>query len=141
MQVGRLGIPRRVVLAYLTTVSEIVVVCDVLPLVPLIVMVRVPVVALLLSVIVMVELPAPVIEVGLKEIVVPLPCPEADRAIAEPNPPVTAVVTVTFPELLLVTLMDVGDALMEKPAVVPVTVSDTVVVSTVLPDVPVTVML
>jgi hypothetical protein len=117
-----------------------VVVCDVLPLVPLIVMVRVPVVALLLSVIVMVELPAPVIEVGLKEIVVPLPCPDADSVIAEPKPPVTAVETVTCPELLLVTLMDVGDALMENPAVVPVTVRVNVAVCVIPPPMALTVM-
>jgi hypothetical protein len=40
----------------------------------------------------------------------------------------------------LATVIDVGDALMVKLGVVPVTVSETVVVSVVLPEVPVTVM-
>jgi len=60
--------------------------------------------------------------------------------IAELKPPVTAEAIVTDPELPLAILSDVGDALIEKPAVVPVTVRLTVVVSTVLPEVPVTVM-
>jgi hypothetical protein len=55
------------------TSREMVVVCDVLPLVPLMVMVRVPVEARLLSVIFMVEVPAPVIDDGVKVMVVPLP--------------------------------------------------------------------
>ena len=48
---------------------------------------------------------------------------------------------VTLPEPLRAMLIVVGDALMEKPEVTPVTVRLTVVVSTVLPEVPVTVML
>ena len=88
----------------------------------------------------MVEEPAPVIEVGLKEMVTPLPSPEADRAIAESKPPVTEVVTVTSPELPRSTVREAGDALIEKAAVVLVTVSETLVVSVVLPEVPVTVM-
>jgi hypothetical protein len=103
-------------------------------------MVLVPVVALLLAVIFMIEDPAPVIEVGLKVMVVPFPSPVADKVIAESKPPTTAVDTVTLPEVLRVTLIEVGEALMEKPGVVPVTVRDTVVVSTVLPEVPVTVI-
>lgn len=87
------------------------------------------------------ELPAPVIDVGLKLTEFWLPCPEADSVIAELKPPVTAVETVTCPEALRFTLTVVGDALTEKPAVVPVTVSDTVVVCTVAPDVPETVIL
>lgn len=53
----------------------------------------------------------------------------------------TAVVTVTVPELDRLTLRDAGEALTEKPAVELVTVSEIMVVETVLPDVPVTVML
>lgn len=88
------------------------------------------------------EVPAPVIDVGLKEIVLLLPSPVAERAIEELKPPVTAEVMVTVPELLLAMLMVVGEALMEKPEVAPVTVRETVVVSVVTPDeVPVTVML
>lgn len=118
-----------------------VAVCVVLPLLPEIVTVWLPTDALLPTVIFIVEVPAPVIEVGLKEIVFWLPCPEAESAIAELKPPVTVVVIVTVPEPLLTMLSDVGDALIAKPAVVPVTVRFTVVVTTVVPDVPITVML
>ena len=122
-------------------VKLMVVVWVVVPLVPVIVMVRIPVVALLLAVIVMVDVPAPLIELGLKLIVVPLVCPEADNAIAELKPPVTAVVMVTLPEVLRAIVIDVGAALRENPAFVLVTVSETVVVSVMLPEVPATVML
>ena len=47
---------------------------------------------------------------------------------------------VDFPELPLEIVSDDGEALMVKLGLVPVTVSVTVVVSTMLPDVPVTVM-
>lgn len=114
--------------------------CDVVPLVPLTVMVRVPRVARLLTRMVMVEVPAPVIDVGLKLMVTRLPCPDADNLIAELNPPLTVEVMVTVPDVPRVTVIEEGDALMENPAAVPVTVSVTVVVWTVLPEVPVTVM-
>ena len=114
--------------------------CDVPPLVPVTVIVRVPVVARRLTVMVRVEDPAPVIEAGLKPRVTLLPCPEPESEIAELNPPLTAVLTVTWPEVPRMTAIDVGDALIEKPAVVLVTVSVTVVVCTVLPEVPFTVM-
>lgn len=110
------------------------------PLVPLTVMVRVPVVARLDTRIVMVEVPAPVIDVGLKLTVTRPPCPEADNAIAELNPPLTVEVILTVPDVPLWTVMEDGDALIENPAAVPVTVRVTVVVWTVLPEVPVTVM-
>jgi len=97
-------------------------------------------VAELLALMVMVEVPAPVIDVGLNVMVTPLPWPDAESAIAELKPPDTALVMVTVPELPRLTVMEVGAALMEKLAVVLVTVSETVVVSTVLPEVPVTVM-
>ena len=99
-----------------------------------------PRVARLLTRMVIVEVPAPVIEVGLKLMVTRLPCPDADNAIAELNPPLTVEVMVTVPEVPRVTVIEEGDALMENPAAVPVTVSVTVVVWTVLPEVPVTVM-
>jgi hypothetical protein len=118
-----------------------VVVWVVVPLVAVIVMVRIPVVALLLAVIVMVDVPAPGIELGLKLMVVPLACPEADNVIGELKPPVTAEVIVTLPELLRATVIEMGEALREKPALVLVTLSETVVVEVVLPEVPVTVML
>lgn len=96
--------------------------------------------ALFEAVMVIVELPAPVMELGLKEMVSPLPWPEAERLMAELNPPVTEVVTVTLPEEFLVTLSVVGEAETLKPAVAEVTVSETVVVSVVLPLVPLMVM-
>ena len=88
----------------------------------------------------MVEVPAPVMLVGLKETELSVPSPDAESVIGESKPPMAVVVMVTSPELLLSMLMEVGLALMEKPAVVPVTVRETVVVSTVLPAVPLTVM-
>jgi hypothetical protein len=121
-------------------VRLIVVVCEVVPLLPVMVMVRVPVVARLVAEIFKVEVPEPVMEVGLKARVVPLPAPVAESATAELNPPAPVTVTVTLPEPLLATESDVGLALTEKVGLVPVTVSDTVVVSTVLPEVPVTVI-
>ena len=80
-------------------------------------------------------------ELGLKVTVCKLPCPETDRLIDELKPPDMAVVIVDVPELLRATVMDVGDALIVKAGVVPVTVNETVVVSTVLPEVPFTWML
>jgi hypothetical protein len=57
------------------------------------------------------------------------------------KPPETVVVIVAVPDPPRTTLIDVGDALMVKLGFVPVTVNETVVVSTVLPEVPVTVIL
>ena len=88
-----------------------------------------------------VDVPAPVIDEGVKLTVLLLPSPEADRVIAELKPPLTVELMVTVPELLLAMLMVVGEALIEKPGVVPVTVSETVVVSIAEPEVPDTVML
>jgi hypothetical protein len=90
---------------------------------------------------VIVEVPLPVIEAGLKETEFWLPSPEAVSATEELKPPVAVELMVTLPEPLRAMLIVVGDALMEKPEVTPVTVRLTVVVSTVLPEVPVTVML
>ena len=111
-----------------------------LPLVPVIVMVWSPVAALRPTVIFMVEEPEPVMVAGLKVMELALPSPDAVSVIGESKPPVAVVVTVTSPEALRAMLIDVGFAPIENPAVVPVTVSETVVVSTVLPEVPVTVM-
>jgi hypothetical protein len=114
------------------------------PPVPVIVMVREPRGAVRLTVTVMVDVPEPgaAIELGLKLTLIPLPPPEAVRLMAESKPPDTAVVIVDVPELRLATVIEEGDALMVKLGVAPleVTVSDTVVVSVVLPEVPVTVM-
>ena len=105
-------------------------------------MVWLPVLARLPTLTVMVEVPEPgaAIELGLKDTLTLLPAPEADKPIAELKPPEIAVVMVELPELPLAMLSDVGDALMVKLGFVPVTVSVTVVVCVVLPEVPVTVM-
>jgi hypothetical protein len=59
-----------------------------------------------------VEVPDPgaAIEVGLKPTVTPLGWPVAERAIAELNPPDTAVVTVELPLPPAVTVTAVGEA-------------------------------
>jgi hypothetical protein len=88
----------------------------------------------------MVEVPVPAIDDGLKLIVVPLPCPEADNAIEEMLPCVTVVVIFELPDAPLVMLSDVGFAAMVKLPGAAVTVRLTVVVWTVpSPPVPVTV--
>ncbi len=126
------------------TVRETVVVSLVLPESPVTVMLYVPVTVDEATAIVMVEVPAPVIEVGLKLTVTPVGWPVADKVMAELKPPVTALLMVEFPELPCATETEAGAAPMEKLGGT-VTVRETVVVSLVLPevpvDVPVTVML
>jgi len=93
------------------------------------------------TVIVMLDVPAPVIEPGLKPTVTPAGWPLADKEIAELKPPVTALVIVELPELPCTTETEAGDADRVKPGGTgAVTVRDTVVVSVMLPEVPVTVM-
>jgi len=77
---------------------------------------------------------------GLKPTLTRAGTPLADKLIDELNPPEIVVVIVEWPELPLLTVIDDGDALMVKLGLVPVTVSVTVVVSTRLPEVPVTVI-
>ena len=81
------------------TDSETVVVSTVLPEVPVTVMRYVPVAVEEATVIVRVELPAPVIEVGLKLTVTPVGWPVADKLMTPLNPPVTVLVIVEWPEL------------------------------------------
>ena len=93
---------------------------------------------------VIIELPDPgaAMELGLKVTVCRPPSPVADKEIAESKPPDTKVVIVDVPEPGLVTLIVAGDALRVKPSDdAPLTVSDTVAVSVVPPEVPFTVML
>lgn len=108
----------------------------------MIVIVRFPSLERELTLIVIVDVPEPgaAMELGLKVTVWVLLCPEADKVIAELNPPEIDVVIVAVPELPLETLIDVGATLMVKLGFVPVTVRETVVVATVLPEVPGTVM-
>jgi hypothetical protein len=82
-----------------------------------------------LTVIVDVPVPGAAMEPGLKVTVWVLPCPEADKVIAELKLPEIVVVIVDVPEEPLTTVSDVGEADMLKPAVTPaVTVSETAVV-------------
>ena len=87
---------------------------------------------------VMIEVPDPVIEEGLKLMDTPFGVPEAANEIE--NELLAEVVTVTLPELPRETVSDDGAALSVKVPVVPVTVRVTVVVAVVLPEVPVTVI-
>lgn len=64
------------------------------------------------------ELPAPVIEVGLKPIVTPEGCPLAERATAESKPPVTLLEMVVDPALPCTTETDPGEAERLKPGCV-----------------------
>src|ERR1700747_2039828 len=57
-----------------------------------------------------VELPAPVIDAGLKPTVTPEGCPLALSETAESNPPETDMLMVEFPELPCATESDAGDA-------------------------------
>ena len=65
--------------------------------------------------IVMVELPAPVIDVGLKLTVTPDGWPLALSEIAELNPPVTELVMVEVPALPCTTETELGEADRLKP--------------------------
>lgn len=67
------------------------------------------------TVIVMVEVPVPVIEVGLKPTVTPVGWPDAVRVTAESNPPVTVLVMVEVPLLPCATETEEGDAERLKP--------------------------
>lgn len=62
------------------------------------------------TVIVIAELPAPVIEDGLKPTITPLGCPLADNPIDELKPPVTVLVIVEVPAAPCATLTELGDA-------------------------------
>jgi hypothetical protein len=77
-------------------------------------MVAVPVAAKRLTVTFIVEVPLPAIEDGLKEMEVPLLCPDAESAMEETLPKVTVVVIVEVPEEPLDMLSVVGLAPMVK---------------------------
>jgi hypothetical protein len=108
------------------------------------VMVLFPIEAFLPTLTVIVDVPDPgaAMELGLKVTVWALPCPEADKAIAELKLPETAVVMVALPDAFLATVIEAGEAETVKPAgAVAVTVSETVAVCVRPPPVPVIVML
>jgi len=112
------------------------------PPVPVMVIVLLPVFAFLASVTVIVDVPEPeaAIELGLKLTFAPFSIPEADKATAEEKPLSAVLVIVEVPEWPGFTLIEVGDALMLKSGLGPVTVRLTVVVCVTLPPVPVTVI-
>ena len=111
-------------LVVLVTVSETVVVSVVLPAVPVTVIVKVPGVTVDPTAIVMVEVPLPVIEVGLKLTVTPLGWPLALKTTAVLKPPVTVLVMVDVPDAPCATETEVGLAERLNPEVVPVPASE-----------------
>jgi hypothetical protein len=119
------------------------VVCVLPPPVAVTVMVWLPTDALLPTVIFIVDAPdtGAAMVLGLKDTVLVVPCPEADKVTVELKPPLAAVVMVTVPEERLAIVIEVGEAETVKPAVTPlVTVSETVVLCVRPPPVPVIVM-
>ena len=110
---------------------------------PVMVSVKVPVLAFEVVVTFRVDVPEPgaAMDAGLKLTVAPEPWPVADKAIAELKPFTAAVVILEVPELPLLTVIEVGDALIVKLAAGgEVTVRLTVHVCVMPPPVPVTVM-
>ena len=97
-------------------VSEMVVLWETPPPLPLIVIVEVPAAAVLPAVNVRVELPEPgaAMDVGLKAAVTPEGSPLAESDTAELKPPETLVEIVLVPELPAATERLVGDALSVK---------------------------
>ncbi len=67
------------------------------------------------TVIIIVEEPAPVMEVGLNETVTPVGWPLAVKLMAESKPPVTVLLMLLVPELPSTTETDVGEAERLKP--------------------------
>ena len=117
--------------------------CVTPPLVPVMVIGKVPVGAFLETVKVKCEVPEPgaPIEVGLKTPVTPDGTPVADSATAPLKPPETVVVTTAYPLWPCSSDPEVGETEMAKvPATAAVTVSDTVAVWVIPPPVPVTVI-
>jgi hypothetical protein len=92
------------------TVSDTVVVSVVEPLAPVTVIAYVPAVTAEPTVMDIVDVPAPVIDVGLNDTVTPEGSREADRLIAESNPPLTALVMVDDPELPCLIETEPGEA-------------------------------
>ena len=110
------------------------------PLVPVRVKLWEPVDALRFTVMVMVLVP-PLIGLGLNETEMRCATPEAERVMELLRVPVTVAVMVDLPDELLLMVNVEGFALRLKlPCVELVTVRVTIVVSTMLPDVAVTVM-
>jgi hypothetical protein len=115
--------------------------CETPPLVPVIVIGKVPVGAFLATVRVKCDVPEPVMETGLKLPVTPDGMPVADKVTAESKPPATVEVTTANPLWPRSRSPDVGETeMLKEPVVAAVTVSDTVAVCVIPPPVPVTVI-
>jgi hypothetical protein len=104
------GAAERVKLGAGVTVRVTVALCWIPPPFPFTVIGYVPSAVLDPTVMVIVELPAPVIVLGLKATVVPLGAPAADRLIALLKPPLTVVVTVDVRRFPWATLNETGEA-------------------------------
>ena len=70
-----------------------------------------------------VEVPVPVMEVGLKPVVTPVGIPEAERETGELNDPLTVLVMVVVPDAPWATETEAGEAERVKPEVEPEPVS------------------
>ncbi len=92
------------------------------------VIVELPVLALDETLIVIVDVVEPVIEVGLKLTVTPDGAPDDDSVIAELNPPDTVALTVAVPLDPREIVVEVGETVMANAGTGAVTVSVTVVV-------------
>ena len=113
----------------------------VVPLVPVMVMVDVPVLAVLATLKVSFDVPEPVMDVGLYVPVTPVGSPDEVSLTAESNPPVAVTVTVTYPLCPSSREPEAGETDTLNPAVTgAVTVSVKVVVWVRVGLVPVTVM-
>jgi hypothetical protein len=111
------------------------------PPVPVMVIGKVPVGALLDTVSVKCDVPEPVIDAGLKLPVTSVGMPVADSATGESNPPETARVTTAYPLCPRSREPEVGETEMVKvPVAAAVTVRETVAVCVIPPPVPVMVM-
>ena len=117
------------------------VVCVTPPPVPVTVMLCVPVLALCAAVMLIVEVPAPLMDVGPKLTVTPPACPVADNAIVELKPPTLPVVIVDEPLPPRATVTDVGDAkIVKSDFTAAVTVRETVAICDAVPPAPVIVI-
>jgi len=99
----------------LVTIRETVTISVVLPEVPWTLMLYVSATVDEPTVIFIVVVPAPVIEVGLKLMVTPVGWPVADKEMTESKPFVTVLVMVEVPELPCITETEVGEAVRPKP--------------------------
>lgn len=97
------------------TVRVTVVVSVMVPEVPVTVMGYTPVTVDAATVIVIVEVPSPVIEVGLKATVTPFGWPVADKLTAESKPPVTELIMLDVPDVPCANVTAAGEENSVKP--------------------------